>query len=249
MKYALVAAVLSILAAPAALAQDVGVQGGRVFSLDLGLGVAGRPTYPGSEDAEAAPWLIWRNAGFGETASSDNAQGFSLSPSFNSIGKREASDHDSLAGMGDIDAAYEFGLKASYGTGPVTAYGAIRRGIDGHEGFVGEIGAKYRTDLSDRVTLWSGLELGYGDSDFTNTYFGVTADQATAGRPAYSAGGGFTSAAITFEARYALTEKTALLGEVQYGKLIGDAADSPIVQDDYQPVLRVGIVRRISFGF
>lgn len=249
MKYALVAALLSTLAAPAALAQDLGVQGGRVFSLDLGFGVTGRSTYPGSDDAEAAPWLIWRNAGFGTAANPDAAQGFALSPAFRSIGKRESSDDASLAGMPDIDKAYELGLRASYGLGDWTGYGAVRRGFDGHEGFVGEIGAKYRTDLSDRLTLWSGLELGYGDSDFTNTYFGVTADQAAAGRPAYSLGGGFTSAAITFEARYALTEKTALLGEVQYGKLIGDAADSPLVQDEYQPVLRLGIVRRMSFGF
>ena len=77
----------------------------------------------------------------------------------------------------------------------------------------------------------------------------MTPEQAAPGRPTYSLGGGFTSAAITFEARYALTEKTALLGEVQYGKLIGDAADSPIVLDEYQPVLRMGIVRRMSFGF
>lgn len=249
MKFALVAAILTTFAAPAAMAQDFGVQDGRIFSLDLGLGVTGRSTYPGSDDAEAAPWLIWRNAGFGDAANPDAAQGFALSPAFRSIGKREASDDASLAGMPDIDNAYEFGLRASYGSGALTTYGAVRRGFDGHEGFVGEIGAKYRTDLSDRVTLWSGFELGYGDSEFTNTYFGVTPDQATAGRPAYSLGGGFTSAAITFEARYALTEKTSLLGEVQYGKLIGDAADSPVVQDEYQPVLRLGIVRRMSFGF
>lgn len=249
MKFALVAALVTTLAAPAALAQDFGTLGGRVFSLDLGLGVTGRSTYPGSDDAEAAPWLIWRNAGFGDAANPDAAQGFALSPAVRSIGERESSDDASLAGMPDIDTAYELGLRASYGMGPVTTYGAVRRGFDGHEGFTGEIGAKYRTDLSPRLTLWSGMELGYGDSEFTNTYFGVTPDQAAPGRPAYSLGGGFSSAAITFEARYKLTEKTSLLGEVQYGKLIGDAADSPVVQDEYQPVLRVGIVRRMSFGF
>ncbi|HIC65010.1 MAG TPA: MipA/OmpV family protein, partial [Paracoccus sp.] len=56
-------------------------------------------------------------------------------------------------------------------------------------------------------------------------------------------------AAIKFRARYAINDKTAILGEVEYGKLIGDAADSPIVQDDYQPALRLGIVRKFSFGF
>ncbi|WP_330451234.1 hypothetical protein FLP41_16565 [Paracoccus marcusii] len=40
-------------------------QPGRTFSVDLGVGAALRPAYPGAEDAEVAPWIIWRDAGFG----------------------------------------------------------------------------------------------------------------------------------------------------------------------------------------
>jgi len=69
------------------------------------------------------------------------------------------------------------------------------------------------------------------------------------GFPAYAPGGGINEAALTLEARYLLTPDTALVGEVQYGKLIGDAADSPVVQDEYQPSLRLGITRRFTFGF
>ncbi|MCF3974806.1 MipA/OmpV family protein [Paracoccus salsus] len=249
MKITLALALVAAAATPA-LAQDFGRADGRQFSVDLGLGVAGRPVYPGSDDAEAAPWLIWRNAGFGTDANSGADQGFAISPSFGTIGSRESSDDAALTGLDEIDRAYELGARVSYGIGPVNVYGTLRRGFDGHEGLKGEVGAKYRTELSDRITLWSGVEFGYGDADYNDTYFGVTpAEAATSGYASYAPGGGFNVAAISFEARYALTDSTALLGEVQYGKLIGDAADSPVVQDEYQPSLRLGIVRRFSFGF
>lgn len=247
MKTTLALAILAATAATGAAAQDFGFAG-REYSVDLGVGVDVGPDYPGSDDAEAGPWLIWRNAGFG-TARSQAGEGFAISPSFNMVGEREASDNDDLAGMADIDRAYELGLRVSYGFGPLNTFGSVRRGFDGHEGLTGEVGAKYRTDLSDRVTLWSGLLVGYGNGDYNDTYFGVDAVEAAPGRPAYGIGGGFNKAAITFEARYALSDTVALLGEVEYAKLIGDAGDSPVVQDDYQPSLRLGIVRKFSFGF
>lgn len=246
MKYALA---LAVLIATPLHAQDFGAEGGRTFSAEMGLGVSYGPDYPGSDDGEAGPWVIWRNAGFG-TPGGDQAQGFSISPSFGTEGKRDSSDNDDLAGLDDINRAYELGLRVSYGMGPVTAYGTVRRGFDGHEGLTGELGAKYRTELSDRVTLWSGAQIGYGNDKYNDTYFGVTGDESAAsGLDAYAPGGGFNEAAITFEARYKLNETTSLLGEVRYGKLIGDAADSPVVQEEYQPSLRLGVTRRFSFGF
>lgn len=235
---------LAVLLAPLALPVQA-----QEFSTELGLGVAAGPTYPGADDAEVSPWLIGRNTRFG-TSEAGDGQGFSISPSFGMVGSRDADDDAALTGLNEIDRTFELGGRVSYGVGPVMGYGALRKGFNGHEGLTGEVGAKYRTELSDRVTLWSGLELGYGDSDYNETYFGVTPDESvTSGYSQYAPGGGFNSAAITFEARYAINDTTAILGEVEYGKLIGDAADSPIVQEEYQPKLRVGVVRRFSFGF
>ncbi|MCZ0960787.1 MipA/OmpV family protein [Paracoccus benzoatiresistens] len=247
MKSLLALAVLAASAATGAHAQDFGLEG-REFSVDLGVGVDVGPDYPGSDDAEARPVLIWRNAGFTEPGS-DVRQGLGISPSFNMEGEREASDNEDLAGMEDIDRAYELGLRVSYAWGPLVAFGTLRQGFEGHEGLTGEIGGRYRTDLSDRLSLWSGLSLGYGDGDYNGTYFGVTPAEAIPGRPAYDIGGGFNLAAISFEARYAVTDNIALVGEIKYGKLIGDAGDSPVVQDEYQPSLSVGIVRKFSFQF
>ena len=230
--------VLAAAAAAPAAAQQV--------SLDLGLGAEVEPAYPGADSQDTGPWLIWRRA----PSAGGGDQGFDISPSLGLVGPRNEDADPALAGLGDIDRAFEIGARVSYGAGPVTAYGTLRKGFGGHEGLTGSIGAKYRTDVNDRLTLWSGLSVGYGNGEYMQTYFGVDADQAAAsGYPVYQPGGGFKSATAKLEARYAVTENTAILGEVEYGRLIGDAADSPIVQDRDQPAVRLGIVRRFSFGF
>lgn len=247
MKTLLAALMLTVSIGTVSVAQDTGSR--RQFSVELGLGVAGVPTYPGAKDSTAQPWLIWRNARFG-AAPTGEKQGFSVAPSFSLIGSRSADDDIALTGLTEIDRAVELGARLRYDFGPVAGYGTIRRGFGGHEGIVGEVGANYRTDLSDQITLWSGLEFGYGNADFGNTYFGVTpAESLASGYQVYELGSGFNSAAVTFQARYNVNDLTAVLGEVEYGKIIGDAADSPIVQDEYQPELRLGIVRKLSFGF
>lgn len=242
-------ALLAVLAATPVAAQDLGFGGRGEFGADLGLGVQVKPQYPGSDEAEAAPWLIFRNAGFGQPGTPDR-QGLGIAPSFNIEGSRDASDDRDLRGLDNIDDAYELGVRVSYGMGQMSGFASVRRGFDGHEGVTGEIGAKYRNDLSDRLTLWSGVEFGYGNNDYNRTYFGVSQAEARSSLyDVYSPDSGFNQAAITFEARYAMTPTIALMGEVRYGKLIGDAGDSPIVQDEYQPSLGLGVVRRFSFGF
>ncbi|HIC67731.1 MAG TPA: hypothetical protein EYO87_17390, partial [Paracoccus sp.] len=176
MKKLLLAALFAAPLAAPALAQDFGATGGRDFSVELGLGVQGKPTYPGAEDAEVSPWVIWQNARLG--GAGGEKQGFSIAPSLGLVGPRDPSDDAALAGLDKIDRSYEVGAKVSYGAGPVTAYGTLRRGFGGNEGLTGEVGATYRTDLSDRVTLWSGLELGYGNDDYNGTYFGVSPSEA-----------------------------------------------------------------------
>lgn len=250
MKQILILALLAAPVASTALAQDMSL-GNRwgTLSADVGLGVSYGPQYPGADDGEASPWLILRNASFGDPGKG-NLDGFSVLPVFGLVGERNEDDDDALAGMGDISRAYEVGAQLSYGVGPVNGYLRARQGFGGHHGVTGEVGVRYRSEVSDKLTMWSSVEMSYGDAEYVETYFGVSDSQsATSGYDAYSPGGGFTMAAAKVSARYQIGEKTALLGEVEYGHLLGDAGDSPLVQDKDQPSVRLGIVRNFSFGF
>lgn len=250
MKHLLALALLAAPLATAASAQDMSF-GNRwgTLSADVGLGVSYGPEYPGSDDNEVGPWGILRNASFGEPGKGE-LDGFSILPSFGFIGDRDADDHDRLEGLDDISRAYELGLQISYGYGPVTGYARARQGFGGHHGVTGEAGVRYRSVVNDRLTVWSSLEMTYGDSEYADTYFGVSAPEAAAsGYREFDAGGGFTKAAAKVSARYSINDKTAILGEVEYGRLLGDAEDSPITEDRDQPVVRLGITRNFSFSF
>ncbi|MDB6178045.1 MipA/OmpV family protein [Paracoccus sp. Z330] len=225
------------------------IPGNGKFSFDVGLGFSAGPSYPGSDEMEFAPWIPLRNAGFGERGKAE-LDGFVFLPDFGYVGERDTSDEAALAGLDDIDRAYELGGRVNFGYGPLTSYVTSRLGFGGHDGVTGEVGFRYRTDINDRLSIWSGLEVEYGDSEFVGTYFGVSADEASrSSYGEYDAGSGFTKAAAKFSMRYSLNEITALQGEFEYGRLIGDAGDSPIVQDRDQPVIRLGITRNISLNF
>ncbi len=114
----------------------------------------------------------------------------------------------------------------------------------------GVIGTVYLFTPKEKLAITAGVEAGYGDDDFNDTYFGITpSESAASGYDAFSPGGGFHDASAIISMRYALSPTTAIVGEAKYTKIIQDPADSPIVKDESQPSIRLGIVRRFSFGF
>ena len=69
-----------------------------------------------------------------------------------------------------------------------------------------------------------------------STYFGVRAsDCAPSGLPAYSADAGFRNVRLTFGAMVPVTEHWLIGIGVMYMRLVGNAADSPIVDDRGSP--------------
>lgn len=244
---------LVLVAAPLATsvsAQDISF-GNRwgTLSADVGLGVSYGPKFPGSSDQEANPWGIMRNASFG-TPGEGELDGFSVLPSFGYIGKRDPGDDDRLNGLKEISRAYEAGLQFGYGTGPVLSYARVRQGFGGHHGITGEMGVRYQFEVNDKLTLWTTLEATYGDSDYMDRYFGVSASESAAsGYREYNPGSGFTKASAKLAARYAVGEKYAIWGEAEYGRLVDDAKNAPFVEDKDQPVFRLGVTRNFSFGF
>lgn len=241
---------LLLLAAPIAApvqAQDLGY----ALSFDMGLGADYSPEYMGSDEKEVSPWIILRNASLGrQGASGETTDGFSVLPSFNYVGRRDPRDHDALEGMENISAAGEIGVRLGYDLGDSTSYVTLRKGFGGHSGLRGELGSKYDFQVNDRLTLTGRANANYGDDEFAETYFGVTdAEAATSRYAAYRPDGGFHSVAVSLEARYAMTDTLAILGEVEYERLIGDAADSPLVESKGEPSVKLGIVRRFDFRF
>lgn len=249
----LLAAVLltTSLAAPA-MAQDANALSGYTLSFDAGLGVKYGPSYFGSDEGEASPWLILRNGMVTAPGAAPNQpkDGFSILPSIQYIAPRKAKDHELLTGTKKIGHTGELGLRMTYEVNGAQGYVALRKGFGGHDGYVGEAGAKYSFKAADRLWMWTSAEARFGSDDFTETYFGVSdADAATSVHAPYDADGGLYAASVGVGARYSLTPELALLGEVEYIRLLSDAADSPLVASKGEPRFKLGVVRRFDFRF
>ena len=243
---------LAILAAAAGTLICSGAQAQSVsgLSFDVGAGLRYAPEYPGADRNEARPWLILRDLSFSPEPAGAPADGFHFGPSANYVSARDADDDSDLRGLDKVDATVELGVKAGYRFGPTDAYAAVRKGLGGHRGVTGEFGLRHSTPLSDRLTLNSGLEARYGNDRYMDAYFGVTpAESAASGFAIYEPSGGISSVGASLELRYQATDTIAVLGQVRMSRLVGDAADSPVVQDRDQLSAGVGVVRHFSFRF
>ncbi|MFJ1292199.1 MipA/OmpV family protein [Paracoccus yeei] len=220
----------------------------RSLSFDGGIGATFGPDYMGADDYGTSPWIILRNGQINDATG--EKQGLSILPSLDYHGKRDAGDHDDLTGMDDISAAGELGVRLNYVMGGVTGYGAVRKGLGGHHGVTGELGARFRNQPQDKLTLTTAAELRFGNGEFTDTYFGVSEGESlSSGYAPYDAGGGIYAARLSVEARYEFLPDTLLMGRFTYSRLLGDAADSPIVHERNQPTFSIGVARHLNFRF
>lgn len=240
-------ALLAILASSNSCAADPGDPGsvttpvgdpGIDLVIELGIGGAIEPEYEGSDEISVLPSPI---VDFGYLNFLDlfdfgslepEEPGFSFSPAFNLTGERKASDFDDLDGLDDVDATYEVGIGIGYEWTSAEVFGEWRYAFGGAEGFLGEFGAKAIVRPMQNLELKAGPFATLASEDYTDTYFGITPEEAanTGFRlEAYDPEAGFKSVGVTGEARYEFRPDWFLNVEASYSRLIGDAGDSPIV--------------------
>ena len=219
------------------------------------------PSYPGADDFSVVgfPSVSFRRSGTRERFSApDDGLSFSLleesAVRVGFVGRfqggRYYKDDRRLYGLDKIDWAVEPGVFVEYW--PVEflrARAELRRGFGGHEGFVADLGL----DLVQRFgafTVSVGPRLALGDSEFTRTYFGVTPLEAAINGQVvpYRPSGGLTSVGVTTGVTYEWSPQWSTTAFVTYKRLVGDAADSPIVKrfgDENQ----FGLGLTVSYSF
>jgi outer membrane protein len=110
--------------------------------------------------------------------------------------------------------------------------GDLRKGIGGHDGLVGSFGADYVWRDGDKYVLSIGPRVLASDGRFQRAYFGVDNAAALAtGLPAYRPDGGVYAVAATSGLSYQFDSRFGLFGYARYERLVGDAADSPIIRE------------------
>jgi len=222
--------------------------------LEIGGGPQIRPAYEGADKYKVMPFgeftlhYLWL-PGFGEIKNGQVTDGFSFGPSFRYLSRRKSSDYTDLHGLNDVDASFEVGAKFAYTFGMFRPWVAVRHGFGGHSGVVGEAGLDLVMRPTPVTEIAFGPRTSFASSDYMETYFGVTpAESARSGLAVYSPGGGFKGVGAELRTRYEFSPQWAMVGTLIYERLIGDAADSPIVQvgDANQFTAKLGLTYRFG---
>ncbi len=252
-------AIFSLLAATATTA--VHAQDSRVQTisnrptLTIGAGMLFRPDYSGADTYDSMPlpmisaskeitpgntlYLRGLEAGLDHAFTEQLTAGVVAKYRF----ERDSSDSSKLAGMKDIDAAIEFGPKVRYqATEQLGFEGKLLFDVsDAHDGYTARVGADYAMPLSAVTMLKLDGGVNYGSKDFNNTYYGVTSAQARANRPAYRPDEGIGSVEAGATLRHAFTNRWSAQARLGAEYLLSDVADSPLVEQELQPSLMLGI--------
>ena len=146
---------------------------------------------------------------------------------------RDESESDALRGLGDIDGTLDVGVFARYTRGPVDVGLTGKRSVsDSDLGGTVELSARYRVEPVGRTRISFGPTATWADSDYMQTYFGVRADRAAAARlAAYKPSAGLKDVGFGVQAIHPFSGNWALSAFGGYTRMVGDAADSPIVKD------------------
>jgi outer membrane protein len=99
-----------------------------------------------------------------------------------------------------------------------------------YDGWTAGLNAYAMQPVAPQVTLAGGAAFTYGSGNYMDEYFGVTPnDSLASGLPVCAPGAGMRDVRGWATALYHLTPQWHVGAGVMYSRLVGDAADSPIV--------------------
>ena len=212
------------------------------WTATVGIGGEYRPDFQGSKNWMLIPIPIFSIRRAGSTAEfrgpRDSASialidfgDLRAGPAGKFVAARKSSDHSELNGLGDVKAAFELGgFVEYYPVDWLRLRSELRQGIGGHHGAVADVSADFIVPLIDRLTISAGPRFTWKSTTATAPYFGIDAAQSLAsGLPAFDAKGGAYSVGLGSQVSYRINPQWEVRAYVEYEKLLGDAANSPLV--------------------
>lgn len=239
-----------------ALAQENEQQNGQAGGWNgyLVLGGGAAPDYEGSEDYQLIPfatgrigyddyYVELRGPGLRANVLPGGLLPFNLEfgPSIAYRGGRDDVDNDRIDDLRNIDGTIEMGAFAKVSThaglhemDEVAFEIEFLSDVDNeHDGTTISFGPSYSFAPTEKLFLGFGLSATYASGNYNDTYFGIDADNAArSGLSTYDPDGGVKDVGMSVNAIYQWNEHWGVTGMVGLTQLVGDAADSPIVDDE-----------------
>lgn len=234
---------ISYLVLPLATVALVGsVQAGTAsdeWSVGLGLGGAWSPEYRGADSYEvkALPWFQVRKGRFslnpvtGLSYDLLASESWTLAPTLSYAEGRD--NTAALEDFEDVRGSLMAGFLVSWESGHWQWNGDIAGPVTGDlEGVRARGYLRYRGQITDRLKFAVGPGASWGSDRWNQSLFDISAeDAASSGLKRYHAGGNYIQGSMNGRLTYLLTRQLSVSAVTQYSRLLGDAADSPIVDE------------------
>jgi MipA family protein len=239
-----------------------------LWELGVGALVASQPAYPGAATRTskfiALPFGIYRGAVLRAEQGNVGLRAvktprYELDLGFAASIGSNAKDVPARVGMRDIGSLVEFGprLKINLGDvskGPSGVWVELPvRGVFDLSNRLENRGVSFEPQMSFDVPLpggWRGgasTSLIFGSQKFNDTFYSVSASEATAIRPAYTAKSGLLATRATFTASKKLTPDLRMLGFVRLDSVSGGAnSASSLIQKNTGASVGLGLA--YTFG-
>ncbi len=144
---------------------------------------------------------------------------------------RDEDRNSALEGLGDVDGTFEVGAFIEARNKDFLVHIDFRQALKSGHGRILKIEAGRGLYEEGAFTLALGGQLNWKSRKYAQTYFGVTDTQSTAsGLPVFSPDNGFFAAGVNLLSRYKINDHWMLHGITGYSRILGDAADSPLVK-------------------
>ena len=169
-----------------------------------------------------------------------DSKSWSIGPAVNWRFGRSNVDDNVVDRMKDIDGTIEVGafggwrwiseddLRQRFSVGTEALFDVGGE----HDGYTISASVRYFQPVARPLTLSIGASLTYGSGDYMDTYFGVSgADSARSGLSPFKADSGLRDIRVPLMAMFSFSQNWHVIGGVIYSRLLGDAADSPVVDD------------------
>jgi outer membrane protein len=225
--------------------------------ITIGAGAEYGPSYEGSKKHSVVPTASFDFRRLDEpdefSAPDDNIDytvfdlgGLEIGPVAGIRGQRSAKDDSRLGGLHDIDWNVDAGVFLQYW--PVEkslrVRSETRQALWGGDGLVEDLSADWVHTVGEDLVLSAGPRVSLGNSVYMRNNFGVSAGEAASGTrfKSYDAQGGLKSVGLAMSAEYTFSPTWSGQVYANYERLVGAAADSPIISG-------IGIRNQTVIGF
>jgi MipA family protein len=217
------------------------------FILGAGAGIA--PDYEGSENYEAVPFWNLRAGNLYHPETYVQLLGPRLLSNFlpsdhwrlglagQFIRERDDVEDNQVDDLESVDASVMLGLIAGYDFLATLQNDLVlevegRQDVASDNGFLGTIRGRYGSRFAERWRLDALVQTTWASEDYMSSYFGIdAADAARSGLDQFNADDGLKDFGFGASLTYRFLERWSATGTGTYTRLIGDAADSPVVDD------------------